>query len=181
MGAPRTPALGHWGVVPSIYPAPREGIWTTATSSPSGEPPAQHTPAAWAHHAGSGAAAGSGPPGVPRWGGSCWPKPERDIGAGGWVTCTPHLQECPSHAAHLQVRAATRWRIRHVAATRDSPQEGRSQDRHRGILAAESFGTRALGFLFTSSAWVCGRVTHRDLQLSQVTGGTASPGSADAG
>ena len=125
MGAAGGPALGGCGASPGGRPAPKEGIRTKATSSPSVEPPAQHTPAAWARRAGSGAAAGSGPPGAPRWGGSCWPTPGRDTGARGWVTHTPHLEGCFHHAAHPQVHAAIRWRVRRAAATRDSPQEGR--------------------------------------------------------
>lgn len=159
---------------------------TRATSSPCGEPPARHTPAAWARRAAPGTAAVSAPPGAPRWGGSCWPTPGRDMGDA--VTCpqracsiTPLTDpkisprgtlgsrlppEKNPNPAHPQVRAATRWAARRVAA-RDGPQR-------RGDRMGTGWGAphcREDSRSHIPGVW-CRRVN---------AVGAASPGSAGAG
>lgn len=62
------------------------------------------------------------------------------------------------------------------------PWRGGDRTGMRGSFPQKALGLGQGGFPFTSSAWVCCcRVTHRDLWISQVTGGTASPGSGGAG
>lgn len=153
------------------HPTLRDRV--TATSSPFAEPPAQRTPAAWAHHAGCGAAAASAPPGVPRWGGSCWPTPGRDTGLCCHLspTCWPHHIPDQALQAHTtapkanptadqpRFRAATRWAVQHAATTRDGPQQ-------RG----DKKGTDPTAL--PSSRGLCPRVA---------PGVTASPGSAGVG
>lgn len=103
---------------------------------------------------------------MPHSGGSCWPIPRRHIGAQGWVTCTLHLQGCPSHAAHLQVRAATRWRVGHAAPQGTVLRRGGDSTGMR-VSSWKSSGTRVGGFPFTSCPLVYCRVACRDSQLSQ--------------